>query len=174
MCTFIVILFHHSKLLKDTPYATGDETDLDTNNPGASGGGGGGGGDCDAGDDSINSTTNHHQNDQNDQKLNDTNEPNLINNNINNDNNANQMIIMDVSDCEMDKATDDDGDDEATTTMSPTKYKDDKDIDSAQIRQTAVSMESDGFVIRVVTTRVDIQTQQHSRSSSTTSRLADV
>lgn len=160
ICTFIVILFHHSKLLKDTPYATGDETDLDNNNPDASGGNNG----IDAGDDS---NTNNY--DQNDPKLNDTNEPNLINN-IND--NANKMIIMDVSDCEKDKATD--GDDEATTTtMSPTKYKDDKDSDSAKIRQTAVLVESDGFVTKNGH-RVVIQSQQHSRSPSTTSRSADV
>lgn len=150
ICTFIVILFHHSKLLKDTPYATGDETDLDNNNPGA-------------GDDST--TINY----QNDQKLNDPNEPNLINNNIND--NANKMFIMDVSDCEKDKATD--GDDEATSTMSPTKCKDDKDSDSAKIRQTAVLVESDGFVTKNGH-RVVIQPQQHSRSPSTTSRSADV
>lgn len=158
ICTFIVILFSHSKLLKDTPYATGDEMDFDNNNGNASDGNG------DVIDDDSTII------DQMDHKFIDTNEQKNLIDNIN-DNNANKIIIMDVSDCEKDKAND--GDNETSSTMSPTKCKDDKDSDSAKIRQTAVLVESDGFVTKNGH-RVVIQSQQHSRSPSTTSRSADV
>lgn len=71
-------------------------------------------------------------------------------------------------DSELEKGGAETNDENAT---SPTKDKD-KDSDSAKIRQTAVLVESDGFVTKNGH-RVVIQSQ-HSRSPSTTSRSADV
>ncbi|XP_031636806.1 sodium channel protein para isoform X42 [Contarinia nasturtii] len=141
------------KLHKETPYATGDETDVDQNNAGGGGGVSGGGGGT-SGASGGNGNINIHSN---------------SNNNDNSDGNNMNGIAAAVaaaaaaSDAKFEPDNDcDDGN------TSPSK---DKDGDNgSQGRQTAVLVESDGFVTKNGH-RVVIQ---HSRSPSTTSRSADV
>ncbi|XP_055302529.1 sodium channel protein para isoform X17 [Sitodiplosis mosellana] len=148
------------KLHKETPYATGDETDGDQNNAdGPSGGGAGGargpggpaggGGNNGAGGNDANTHSNTNNNhDHSD------------------GNNTNGGAAASEAKPEPEHTETSGGGDDGNE--SPSK---DKDGDNgSQGRQTAVLVESDGFVTKNGH-RVVIQ---HSRSPSTTSRLADV